>query len=40
MKYTRITARYTWTDNKTNSDIVKELNITPVLGKIQNYKRN
>jgi hypothetical protein len=35
----RITARYTWTDHKTNTDIAKELNITPGLDKIQNYKR-
>jgi hypothetical protein len=40
MKYTRITARYTWTDHKTNTEIAKELNITQVLDKIQNYKRN
>jgi hypothetical protein len=36
----RRTAGYTWTDHKTNSDIVKELNITPVLDKVQDYKRN
>jgi hypothetical protein len=28
MKYVRITAGYTWTDHKTNTEIVKELNIT------------
>jgi hypothetical protein len=39
MKYTRITAGYTWTDHKTNTQIAKELNITPVLDKIQDYKR-
>jgi hypothetical protein len=39
MKYMR-TAEYTWTDHKTNTDIAKELNITPVLDKIQDYKRN
>jgi hypothetical protein len=39
MKYMR-TAGYTWTDHKTNTDIAKELNITPVLDKIQDYKRN
>jgi hypothetical protein len=38
MKYTR-TAGYTWTDHKTNTDC-KKLNITPVLDKIQDYKRN
>jgi hypothetical protein len=29
----------TWTDYKTNTEITKELNITPVLGKIQGYRR-
>jgi hypothetical protein len=37
MKYTRRTAGYTWTDYKTNREIAKELNITPVLDKIQDY---
>jgi hypothetical protein len=27
----RRTARYTWTNHKTNTEIAKELNITPVL---------
>jgi hypothetical protein len=40
MKYMRITATYTWTDHKTNTEIAKELNITQVLDKIQDYKRN
>jgi hypothetical protein len=40
MKYVRRTAGYTWTVDKTNTDIAKELNITPVLDKIQEYKRN
>jgi hypothetical protein len=40
MKYMRRTAGYTWTDHKTNTEIAKELNITPVLDKIQDYKRN
>jgi hypothetical protein len=40
MKYMRITARYTWTDHKANTEIAKELNITPVSDKIQDYKRN
>jgi hypothetical protein len=31
VKYTRITAGYTWTDYKTNIDIAKELNIKPIL---------
>jgi len=34
------TTRYTCTDYKTNTEIAKELNITPVLDKIQEYKRN
>jgi hypothetical protein len=38
MKYIRITARCTWTDHKTNTEIAKDLNITPVLDKIQDYK--
>jgi hypothetical protein len=33
-------AGYTWTDHKTNTEIAKELNITPVLDKIQDYNRN
>jgi hypothetical protein len=40
MKCMRITARYTWTDHKTNTEIEKKWNITPVLDKIQGYKRN
>jgi hypothetical protein len=39
MNYMR-TAGYTWTDHKTNTEIAKELNITPVLEKIQDYKTN
>jgi hypothetical protein len=37
MKYFRNTAGYTWTDYKTNTETAKELNITPVLDKIQDY---
>jgi uncharacterized C2H2 Zn-finger protein len=40
MKYMRKTAEYTWTDYKTNTDTAKELNITPVLDKIQKYSKN
>jgi hypothetical protein len=40
MKYLRRTAGYTWTDYKTNSRIAKELEITPVLDKLLEYKRN
>jgi hypothetical protein len=39
MKYMRRTLGYTWTDHKTKAVIAKELNITPVLDKIQDYKR-
>jgi hypothetical protein len=39
-KYTRKTAGYSWTGYKTNTEIAKELNITPVLEKIREYKRN
>jgi hypothetical protein len=35
MKYMRRTAGYTWTDHKTNTEMEKELNITPVSDKIQ-----
>jgi hypothetical protein len=35
----RRSAAYTWTDHKTSIDIVNEVNITPVLDKIQDYKR-
>jgi hypothetical protein len=40
MKYMKRTAGYTWTDHKTNTEMAKELNITPVLDKLQDYKRN
>jgi hypothetical protein len=40
MKYMRRKAGYTWTYHKTYTEIAKELNITPVLDKIQDYKRN
>jgi len=40
MKYMRRTAGYTWTDYKTNTQITKELKITPILDKIQEYKRS
>ena len=39
MKYMR-TAKYTWTGYKTNLHIAKELEITPVLDKLLEYKRN
>jgi len=31
---------YTWTNYKTITDIAKELNIAPVLDKIQEYRKN
>ena len=35
MKYTRKTAGHTCTDYKTKTDFAKQINITPVLDKIQ-----
>jgi len=40
MKHIKKTAGYTWTDYKTNIETGKELNITTVLDKIQEYRRN
>ena len=40
MKYMGRTAGYTWTDYKTNLHVAKELEITPVLEKLLEYKRN
>ena len=40
IKYMRRTAGYTWTDYKTNTQITKELKITPILDKLLEYKRN
>jgi len=40
MKYMRRTAGYTWTDYKRNTQISKELKITPILEKLLEYKRN
>ena len=39
IKYMRRTG-YTWTDYKTNTQIAKELKITPILDKLLEYKRN
>jgi hypothetical protein len=39
MKYMRKTVGYIWTDYRTNKETSKELNITPVLRKIQEYRR-
>jgi hypothetical protein len=36
----RRTARYVWIDWKTNTQIAKELKITPILDKLLEYKRN
>ena len=40
VRYTIKTAGYTWTDYRTDTEIAKELNITPVLDKTQDYRRN
>jgi len=40
IKYMRTATGYTWTDHKTNTQIAKELKITPILDKLQKYKRN
>jgi hypothetical protein len=40
MKYMRRTAGYTWTDYKTNTQIAKELKITPILDRLLEYNRN
>jgi len=40
MKCMRKTAGYSWTDYKTDIEIAKELNIHPVLDKIQEYSIN
>jgi len=34
IKYMRRTAGYTWTDYKTNTQITKELKVTPILDKL------
>jgi len=34
----RRTAGYTWTDNKTNTQLAKDLKITPILDKLLEYK--
>jgi hypothetical protein len=36
----RQTAGCTWTDHKTNTEIAKELHVTPVLDKIQDTREN
>jgi hypothetical protein len=40
MKHTRRTAGYIWTDYETSTQIAKELNITPILDKLLEYKRS
>jgi len=40
MKYMRRRVGYTWTDYKTNAQIAKELQITPILDKLLEYKRS
>jgi hypothetical protein len=36
----RKAAGYTWTDYKANTEFAEELNISPILDKIQDYKKN
>jgi hypothetical protein len=36
----RRTTGYTWTDYKTNTQIAKELKITPIVDKLLEFKRN
>jgi hypothetical protein len=40
MQYLRRTAGYTGTDCKTNTQIAKDLKITPIFDKLLKYKRN
>jgi hypothetical protein len=40
MNYVRKTAGCPWADYKTETQTAKELNVTPVLDKIQEYSRN
>jgi hypothetical protein len=40
MQYMRRTAGYTGTDYKTNTQIAKELKVSPILDKLLEYKRN
>jgi hypothetical protein len=40
VRYTIKTAGYIWTDYRTDTEIANELNITPVLDKTQDYRRN
>jgi len=39
LNYMRQTSRYNWTGYKTNTEISKELNIIPVVDKIQAYRK-
>jgi len=36
----RKTAEYTWTDDKTNAETANEIHITPILDRMQEYRRN
>jgi len=40
MKYMRKIAGHIWKDYETKTQIAEEINITPILEKIQEYKRN
>ena len=37
LKFVRKTAEFTWQDYKRNEDIVSQIEIKPVVKKIQNY---
>jgi hypothetical protein len=39
MKYMRKTVRYSWTDHKTNTESVNELNISQALDKTKNTEK-
>jgi hypothetical protein len=40
MKYMRKTADCSWIDYETRTEIEKEINMTPLLDKLQEYRRN
>jgi hypothetical protein len=40
LRFVGITAKYIWRDYKRNDEILKELNIEPVMGKILKHKNS
>jgi hypothetical protein len=40
MRFMRKTAKYAWTDHKTNDEILNELKVTSILDKIASYTRD